>query len=265
MAATTLGRAGWLLAREFVRREVRLRYLGTVSGAAWALAQPLLQLAIYGYVFLYVFRARLPEAEFGGLGFLPFLAVGLWPWTAFAEALNRAVSAVPDNAGLLGKVALPRPLLVFAPVCASFLLHALGFAAVLAVLWLGGWLTPRWQVLQLPVLFVALGLFTLGLAWAFAALNVYVRDFAHLLTQVITLLFFLTPVLYPRSLIPEAIRPIADANPMALYVGLFRQASLGVGGYQPWHFALAVLIACVVAWLGYITFKRLAPYFEDFL
>lgn len=254
-----------MLAREFVRRELRLRYLGTLSGAGWAVAQPLLQLAIYGYVFLYIFRARLPQEEFGELGFLPFLAIGLWPWTAFSDALNRAVNAIPENAGLLGKVALPRPLLVFAPVCASFLLHAAGFAAVLTVLWSGGWLDLRWQSLMLPGLLLILGTFTLGLAWAFAAVNVYVRDFGHLQAQVIMLLFFLTPVLYPRSLVPEALRPIADANPLALYVGLFRQALTGIGGYGAWHYGLAVAIAAIAAWLGYAVFRRLAPHFEDFL
>lgn len=253
------------LLAEFVRRELKARYLGTFSGAIWALAQPLLQLAIYGYVFLHIFSARLPEAEFGSIGFLPFLAVGLWPWNAFAESVNRSATVIHDSAGLLGKIAMPRAMLVVAPVCAGFLLNMLGFIAVLVVLWFGGWLEPHGSALGVPPLMLALMLFTLGLAWLFASLTVFVRDIAQALPQVLLLLFFLTPVLYPRSLVPESLHPIADANPMALFIGLFRQCLLGVGHYGAIHYALAAGMALLMAWIGYRMFQRLAPHFEDFL
>ncbi len=250
---------------EFVRRELRLRYLGTFTGLGWALVQPVLQLAIYGYVFTTIFAARLPEQEFGSLGFVAFLAVGLWPWTAFAEALSRAVTAIQDNAGLLGKVALPRPVLVAAPVIAGHLLHAVGFVLVLALLMAGGWIRWRWQVVAIVPLHLLLAVFTLGLAWLLAALCVFVRDLSHAVGQALMLLFFLTPVLYPRSLVPEAMLPVADANPMALYIGLFRQAVLGVGEHGPGHWLVALALALVSAALGYWVFRRLAPHFEDFL
>lgn len=252
------------LFRELVRRELRQRYLGSLSGGAWALLQPLLQLAIYGYVFGRIFSARLPQQEFGELAFLAFLAIGLWPWNAFAESLSRACTTIIDNAGLLGKVAIPRPLLVVAPVVAGFLLQLAGFAAVVLVLYLGGWVEPRWQALFAVPLFALLALFTLGLAWLFSALTVFVRDIAHGLPQVLLLMFFLTPVLYPRSLVPESLLPLADANPLALFVGLFRQSVLGVGGYGPMDWGLALLLTGFSLALGYWVFRRLAPHFEDF-
>lgn len=250
---------------ELLRRDLKHRYLGTFSGGLWALLQPLLQLAIYGYVFGTIFRARLPEAEFGALGFITFLAIGLWPWTAFAEALNRASTAVVDNAGLLGKVALPRPLLVVAPVLAGFLLHLAGFVAVLLVLLGLGWLEPRWSLLWLPPLFVLLAGFSLGLAWLFAALSVFVRDFTHVLAQALVLLFFLTPVLYPRSLIPPGLQGLADANPMTLFVAAFRQAALGVGEAGAAEVAVLLALTAASLALGLFVFRRLAPHFEDFL
>lgn len=266
MSASGKARAlNWPLTLEFIRRELRLRWLGTFSGAAWALLQPLMQLAIYSYVFLYIFRARLPQEEFGELGFVPFLAIGLWPWTAFSEACLRAVSAIPDNAGLLGKVALPRPLLVLAPVVSGFLLHAVGLFAVIAILIFGGWLPWSWSILAVPLLLALLALFALGLSWLLAALNVFVRDLSHLLGQLMLMLFFLTPVLYPRSLVPDALGPVADANPLALYIGLFRQVILGTGGYDWQHWLLAIVIALATAAAGWWIFQRLSPYFEDFL
>jgi lipopolysaccharide transport system permease protein len=256
----------WLpLLGELIRREITGRYLGTFSGTVWALVHPLLQLAIYGYVFVYIFRTRLPEGEFGGLGFLPFLAVGLWPWNAFAEAVNRSATTIPDAAGLLGKVALPRALLVIAPICASFLLSTIGFVAVVGVLWAGGWLLPTPMALLLVPLMLILMVFATGVGWFVAALNVFVRDVGQALPQLTMLLFFLTPVLYPRSLIPEVLQGLADTNPMALYVGLFRQCIMGVGNYGFSHGVIAAGVAVTSAVAGYLVFRRLAPHFEDFL
>jgi lipopolysaccharide transport system permease protein len=258
--------SSFTLAIELVRRDITARYLSTFSGWLWLIAQPVCQLLIYGYVFLQVFRARLPEAEFGQIGFLPFLAIGLWPWNAFTEALGRATAIIPESAGLLGKIAMPRHLLVVAPVIAGFIAHALGFIAVLVVLWAGGWLEwPGWSVLVVPVLFVLLMLFALGLGWLFAAINVFVRDVAQMLPQALTLLFFLTPILYPRSLVPENLHVLADVNPLALFVGLFRHCLLGTGDYGIASYGAAAVIAGFTAWFGYAVFRRLGPHFEDFL
>jgi hypothetical protein len=91
------------LLRQFVARDLRQRWLGSLSGGLWALMQPLAMLAIYAVVFVEILKVRLPERVGGD--FVPFLVVALWPWTAFAEALNRAVNVFPENAGLLSKVA----------------------------------------------------------------------------------------------------------------------------------------------------------------
>lgn len=250
---------------EFVRRELRLRYLGTFTGAAWALLQPLFQLLIYSYVFSTIFQARLPSNEFGELRFVTFLAIGLWPWMVFSDGLSRASTSIIDNAGLLGKVSVPRPVLVVAPLVATTILHATGFGVVLLVLSLGGWAVLDWKALLLPILFVALFVFTLGMAMLFAALSVFVRDLTHALAQILMLLFFLTPVLYPSSLVPESLRGFAEANPLALFVGLFRHAALGVGGYQMIHYVVAAVAAAASLFLGWFVFRRLAPHFEDFL
>lgn len=255
----------WPLLRELIRRELTSRYLGTFSGGLWALAQPLLQLAIYGYVFTYVFRARLPAEEFGSVGFLSFLAIGLWPWNAFAESLNRSTTVIPDSAGLLGKIALPRAMLVAAPVLAGFVLHAAGFALVLTVLWVGGWLPLHSTALLAPLLLLCLMFFTLGLAWFFAAVAVFVRDIAQALPQLLLLLFFLTPVLYPRSLVPERLQVLSDFNPLALFIGLFRQCLLGIGTYGVAHVLTLAALTAFVLWAGYRAFQRLSPHFEDFL
>jgi len=250
------------LTTHFVRREIRNRYLGSFSGGLWALIQPLIQLAVYGFVWIYVFRMRIPGE--GAPGIVPFLALGVWPWNAFSESLVRATTAVQDNAALIGKIALPREILVLSSVASSFLLHGVGFCAILAVFWLRG--TPL-HLLGVPLaaaLFLQLFVLALGFALLFAAIQVFVRDLGQTLAQLMPLWMFAGPVLYPRDYLPERFRGWLDWNPFTFYPEALRDALLGYGSAgTPW--IVATVIALAVLALGYGVFRRLSPHFEDFL
>jgi ABC-type polysaccharide/polyol phosphate export permease len=256
--------ARWLnLLRHFVVRDIRQRYLGSLWGGLWALLQPLLLFGIYALVFVQILRVRLPATVAGD--FVPFLVAGLWPWTAFAEALNRASNAIPEHAGLLAKVAMPRAVLVVAPVTASFALHGAGFVAVIAAVAAMG---REWHPAGIPaalVLFLLLYGFALGLACALAAIQVFVRDLSHVLAQAITLWFFLTPVFYTREMVPPAFARVLDLNPVTVYVDGIR-AALATGA-QPdaTSLLLAVATTAVACALGAFVFRRLSKHFEDFL
>jgi lipopolysaccharide transport system permease protein len=251
------------LTSHFVRREIRNRYLGSFSGGLWALIQPLIQLAVYGFVWVYVFRMRAPGGV-DGPGIVAFLAMGVWPWNAFSESLVRATTAMQDNAALIGKIALRREILVFSSVASSFMLHGLGFCVILIVLRLSG--TP----IQLPGLpfaalaFAQLFVLTLGLALLFSAVQVFVRDLGQTLTQLMPLWMFAGPVLYPRDFLPERFRGWLDFNPFTFYPEYLRDALLGYGAAgTPWLVSLIIALAMLA--LGYGVFRRLSAHFEDFL
>lgn len=248
---------------QLARRDLRNRYLGSFSGGAWAFLQPLVQLAVYSFVFGYVFKQRLPGAD--APGYVPFLVVVLWPWTAFAEAVSRATTAIQDNASLIGKVALPRAALVLAPVMASFAIHGAGYLGLLLVMLLVGvGILPSGLALMLPAL-ALLFLFALGLALLLSALQVFVRDIAPALPQLLMLWMFLSPVFYGRYVMPEHVRPWFDANPMTGFAEYLRYVLLGTPA--PGWLALAcsafsvVLVLCA----GLFAFRRLQRHFEDFL
>jgi lipopolysaccharide transport system permease protein len=251
------------LTSHFVRREIRNRYLGSFSGGLWALFQPLIQLAVYGFVWVYVFRMRLPSGE-GAPAIVPFLAMGVWPWNAFSESLMRGTTAVQDNAALIGKIALPREILVFSSVASSFLLHGVGFCAIIVVFWLHG--TPL-HLLGLPLAalaFAQLFVLALGFALLFSAIQVFVRDLGQTLTQLIPLWMFAGPVLYPRDYLPERYRGWLDFNPFTFYPEFLRSSLLGYGTTGT-SWPIAAALALVVLALGYVVFRRLSPHFEDFL
>jgi len=251
------------LALHFIRRDIRNRYLGSFSGGLWALLQPLIQLGVYGFVFVYVFKTRVPGAD--APGYVPFLALGLWPWTAFSESLMRASTAIQDNAALIGKVALPRGVLVFAATASSFLIQGIGFCAIAIALRLGG--VPI-DLLALPLAlcgFVQLFLLALGFAFLFAAVQVFVRDLAPSLPQLLMLWMFASPVFYAREQLPQRYQGWLDFNPFTHYVEFFRTTLLHSGSVTLAGQAISVAAALAVLALGFAVFRRLGPHFEDFL
>ena len=245
----------------FFRRELFTRYLGSVSGLAWAFLHPLALLAVYHFVFTSVFRT----GPLDGKSFLVFVAVALWPWLAAQEALQRGTVSIAGYAGLIRKVAFPHQLIVYASVAATLVLQFAGYLVVLVVLAAFG--EPvRFEGLVLAVpLWLVLALGITGLALAFAALQVFIKDIEHILMPVLMILMYLTPILYPLSLVPEGIRPWVAANPFGYLVDRLRDALLegrlavGLGD------AVAVAVAAGLFAAGRWLFLRLSPHFEDFV
>lgn len=255
------GRRNRALLRNFFRRELTDRYLGSVSGLAWALLHPLALLAVYHFVFAMVFRAGRLE----GQSFLLFVAVALWPWLAAQEALQRATVSLAAYAGLIRKVAFPHELVIYASVAATLALQFAGYAAVLVALFLIGEPVHFAGLLVAIPLWIVMAVAVTGLALCLAALQVFVRDVEHVLMPTLMMLMYLTPILYPLALVPDSLRPWVAANPFSWLVGRLRDSLLdGSLGFR-WGDAVAVTGALAVFAAGRWVFNRLAPHFEDFV
>lgn len=246
----------------FTERELSSRFAGSSLGVAWALVGPLLLLAIYSFVFGQILRPRL--SDLGTESYTLFVAIALWPWMMFADGIARGMNAVQTNGALVKKVAFPHLLLVGSAVSAAFVLHLVGYVGVLAVLALFGspiaWAGVPVALYYLCVLFG----FTLGLAAFFAALQTLMRDTEQAVNPAVMMLHYLTPVLYPITLIPLAYRGWLDWNPLATIVTRIREALLLGSGFQVGDLMPLVWMVVALA-LGLWLFRRLSPYFEDFL
>ena len=247
--------------RELLRREVGERYRGSLLGLLWHLLLPLSQLLVLSWVFSHLLQAR---TQFENLSYGAFLALGLWPWNLFANAVSNGVGALTSNSALIGKIALPHHLLVDAKVSASVLLDLAGFAVVLLVLALLG--TPL-KFSGVPVVLlslVVLYVFAVGFANIVAVLNVFMRDVGAAISQIMSLMFFLTPVIYDLAQLPVRLQKLLLLNPMAAPIISIRHAFLGLP--IDWlHLGVSGLVALVIAYLGYALLRRARPHLEDYL
>jgi lipopolysaccharide transport system permease protein len=263
MSTERLKKLEWGFFRNLVVRQIRQDYLDNVTGFAWLILQPLILLAVYAFVFSTIFKARIPEAA--EIGFVPYLAVAFWPWTAFSEAILRANNSVTANGALIGKVAFATEQIPLASVTATFIMHLVGYLAVLIVLQLMG-TSIHWTylVVVIPVVLL-MWVFACAIALFTSAVQVFVRDLAQILPPLMTFWFFTTPILYSQSYLPESIQKIAQWNPMAWFVARLRELLL-FGHVELDFKALAMLVfVTLFTWASLRFFRRFSGHFEDFL
>jgi ABC-type polysaccharide/polyol phosphate export permease len=206
------------------RRELAARYRGSLLGFLWSLVNPLLLLAVYTVVFELVFQQR----TMGVRPYAVFLICGLFPWVWLSTALLEGTGSLSANAGLLRKAVFPAEVLPVVSTLASLAHFVLALPVVLLALVVAralGHDVGGWTALLVPLPVLLQLVFSGGLALALAALAVHFKDVRDLLQNLLTLAFFLTPVLYPLSAVRH-VRGLAwviAANPATPFVRLYQE------------------------------------------
>ena len=186
----------------FVANEIKGRFAGSMGGFLWSLLTPLANLIIYIFVFSLVLKIRLKPMETGTDSFAVYFLAGMLPWIAFSEALGNAAEVFLGRANLIAKVAFPLEMLPISGVMVPFFLNGLGFGMYLVYLGFMGYLHPAWLWLPMVVL-LHMVFARWGLSPWLPALAVFIRDVRQFMGTVICLLwFFLTPIIYPLSMVP---------------------------------------------------------------
>lgn len=246
---------------QLVKRDVLLRYRGAMFGVLWIFLSPLLMLAIFAYVFGEVFQARWPQ-QHGTLPFWVLLYVGLITFNVFSETVSRAPASVRGYPSYVKKIIFPVQILPLVPLGASLVHGAFNFLILLAALaWVGGF---HWQVLLLPLLLLPIFLLASGLSWFTAAWGVFIKDMTQIVPMLVQMLLFLSPVFYPVSAVPAALRPVYLFNPMGTVIEASRACVTG----QPidvgrWGVALVFGLSASI--LGYAFFQHSREEFADAL
>jgi len=250
------------LLKEFVVREIKGRFAGTFAGTLWTVINPVATMLAYFFVFAVVIRMQVTEADVGTDSFLIFFLSGFFPWLMFSESLVKAVVSVVSQSGLITKMVFPVELLPLSALLSTFILHGAGFLIFLIYLGFSGYFHASWFLLPVPLAIEVL--FALGLSWFLAALCVFIRDIAEILNIVVMLWFFGTPVIYPRSMVPEALQPLFSLNPMTSCVQCFRDLLL----FHQLDVLLTLklfVLSLVTCFFGAWFFMRSKPAFGDVL
>ena len=240
-------------------RELKARYRGSVLGYLWSLANPLLLLSVYTFVFSYVFDPRDPNVTPYGL----FLVTGLFPWIWFQTALTEGAAAVHANAGLIRKATFPCELLPMVSVLANLIHFAFALpmiAMAFGLFRLLGFSAGGWAVVLLPLVVVLQFPLVAGLTLGLAALNTHFKDVKDILNNVLTLMFFMTPILYTMKAVAP-FRPIylvVSANPLTPFIQAYQDVLFfnRVPSASHW---LILLVVSLLGWAaGAWLFERLS-------
>ncbi len=242
-----------------VWRDILVRYKQTLLGAAWAILQPLTAMVIFTVVF-----GRFARMPSDGLPYPIFAYSALVLWTYFSQALNQSANSLILNERLVTKIYFPRVLLPTAPIVAGLLDLAIG-CCLLAVLLPFYGLGLSGNIWAAPIMILLTAVTAAGAGMLISALNVKYRDFRYVLSFLIQVWFFASPVVFPATLIPEKWRILLAVNPLAGAVEGFRWALLGTGT-DPWPLlASSWLSATALLVVALIYFSRSEEYFADLI
>ncbi|MFO6423845.1 ABC transporter permease [Motilimonas sp. KMU-193] len=260
-APITHRRLIWAMAK----REIAAKYKGSVLGVFWTFLNPLFMLAIYTFVFKYIFKARwsVPEGS-AEVDFATLLFAGLLLHGWLAEVFARSVSLITGNVNLVTKIQFPLEILPWINLVSSGIQLLIGIG-VLFIFMLFNQIPLQPQLLLVPILLLPLAIFLLGASWLIAALGVFIRDIEQFMMSFITVLLFTSTIFFSLENAPALIQPILQFNPLTVPVEAFRNAAI-FGTFDNWgiwgiYFASSVLFML----LGFAVFKRLKPVFSDIL
>jgi ABC-2 type transport system permease protein len=255
------------LTRELAVTTFKLKYTGSVLGYMWSLVKPLL---IFGMTYLvfavFLLRGRTSPAE----NFPVQLLLGIVVWTFIADSTVSSVSAIAGNAHILRKAYFPRWILVVASTLSATMTLAVNVALMLVIGIPLGWFHLSLSTLLLPLLFVELYLFVVGVGMLLSALFVFYRDLGHVWEILLQLLFYASAIVFPFGLIPVRFRLFVAFNPIAQIIEDMRRSL--VSPLIPWSanvlgglVIVPITVVVVIFGLGFLVFHRLSPKFGEAL
>lgn len=249
--------------RLLVARDLSNRYQGTMLGLIWLFLQPMLMVVVYSFVFSVIMKVRIPGGLDNPYHFAVYLMAAMMPFMAFQEALTTASSVLFANSALLQKSTFPPVLFPLVPILSTVVTELIALIIiVLAGFFLLGQFSSR--LCLLPLLVLVRLIISLGFGYLVAILSVFIQDLRQALGFLLTLLMFLTPIVYPIEMVPPQFAVFNDFNPFYHLLDAYRAVILrdefpGVGFY--WVAAFSV----VLLYIGVSFFQKTIVSAKDFV
>lgn len=244
----------------FAWRDIKLRYKQTILGIAWAILQPFATMVVFAVIF-----GKLANMPSDNIPYPIFVYAGLLFWNIFASSLNKASQSMIQNAMIIQKIFLPKVILPASSIAVAFidfLFAGLIFGGI--ILYYG--FIPHFQgLLLLPLLLLITIFASLGLGLFFAAVNVKYRDIRFTLPFLVQLLMFVTPVIYPVSIVPKAYHWVLALNPMTGVIEAFKAGFLGTMPINWTILGVSAIVSVISLVLGLLYFLKTEKIFADII
>jgi len=254
---------GRQILKNMLIKDLKARYAGSLLGPLWSILTPLYFVLLYTFVFSTILKVRFEETE-GAPSFVVYFLAGLIPWLFFQESVSRSSYAFIENAHIIKKIKFPVEICVLNVLLSSmvsFVIYLILYFCYLLVI--GRFSVGSLIFLPIPVLMEIF--FIIGISFGIGSISVFFRDIAQVVPLLLNALFFLTPIVYPSSIIPEGIRWVFYFNPFYWITKIYR-AILIDGMLLGWKdFIYPVILSIMVFYAGWTIFKKTSEAFKDIL
>lgn len=250
---------------QLLKRDVQARYQGSALGILWSLVTPIIMLTIYTFVFQTVFKSRWSDSSGETtLSFAIILFLGLSIHSVLVETLTKSPVLVVGNQNFVKKIVFPLEILSWVNLLSALFTFSISFCLLLGLIFVELKTIPITAIL-LPFILLPYFLLLLGISWFLAAIGVYLRDIQQITGTLGTLLLFLSPVFYSTSTLPQHFQLLLLINPLSYVVESSRAVLIygqlpnfaGLFGYY--------VAAALIAYLGFVFFRKVRPGFADVL
>lgn len=238
-----------------IKKEIRGKYKGAWLGVLWSYLNPLLMLMVYSIVFSQIMRIDIPN-------YTMFLFTALIPWTFFTTTVSQGSFSVVANGNILKKVYFPREIIPIS-VVTSNLVNFLISCVIMLFFILATGLGVSWYICLFPLILLTQYLLLLGITFILSAVTVYVRDLEHIISVLLMVLFYGTPIVYSMDMVPESMKLLISLNPMTPIINSYRDVLFYKQLPNIGELCLIILISLVMFGFGLIIFKRLQRNFAE--
>lgn len=238
-----------------VKKDIRGKYKGSFLGVLWSFLNPLLSVLVYAIVFPYIMRVQVEN-------YLIYLITGIIPWTFFTSAINMGMNSVLYNSNIIKKVYFPRIILPISSVT-SCLVNFLISCIIIVLFCLGSGIGVSIYILWLPVIALIQYIMLLGFSFILSSIEIYMRDIEHIVNFFVSMLFYVTPILFTPDTFPDGLAWIIRLNPLSYLMIAYRdiffyQKNPGFNGL-----AIVFIFSVILFLIGYVIFEKLQKGFAE--
>lgn len=243
----------------YIIKDIKIRYKQTVLGGLWIMIQPLMAMVVFS-----LFFGKWGKIPSDGVPYPIFCFAALVPWNYFSKAVSNSATSLVSSSALISKVYFPRVIIPFSPIFAGLIDFVFAFLILFGMM-VFFQVSPTIMIIFIPFLIVLMMAIAGGVGMILSALNAKYRDVAYIMTFLIQTWMFISPVIYPTSMMPERYHLIYALNPMTGIIEGFRSVLLGTIPF-PYHLLLvSIIVSLILIVIGTVYFKKMEIYLTDVL